>query len=453
MTVTRAEPAPAVERLREVPASFWCFLGALLYNVFAGQSARLGLPIGLDRVLFPAAFVLAFLDVRLPRPRLRLVHGLMAAFVCVAGLSAFWWGTLAQPDGFYALLDRVLLPFLLFACAPLFLGSALQRLLFLRGLTMLGAYLAVIAVAQTVGASALLWPRYIDAVPVAPDGDTFRAGGPFLSGEANGMALAMCAIAAFLLVRLDRGGWRATGLLIGVAATASSILSMTRAVWVGVALAAVLVIAVDRRLWRWIPAMLAASAAVLAVGAALLPGVVEAATERGGTARSLHDRANTNAAAVRLIEDEPLVGIGWGRFIDVGRDWVRQADTYPLTSVNIEVHNVVLSRAVELGIPAAALYAACLAAGPGLALVVAHRRQRTDPWYAAALAASVVWLVPAMTSPNPYPFPAFVAFTITGCLYARVVPRDEKPKGPSGLTDNAARGVRGAPRGPGPVTV
>lgn len=416
--------------LTSVPASFWCFAGALLCNVFAGHTDLMGLPVPPDRLLFPAAIALALLDPRIPRPRWRGVYGLMALFVVVAALSALFSHDAAPKSALFALLDRVVMPFLLFGCAPLFLSSPLQRLLLLRALALLGAYLGVVAVAQTAGISALVWPSYIDSggpSTLAPGAETFRAGGPFLSGEANGMALAMCACTSFLLAALDRGGWRILGWSVGTLATVASILSMTRSVWAGVVLGAVLVLLLERHLRRLLPALLAAAVATVVLVLALLPDLVESLTERGGTSRSLFDRANTNAAALRAIGDSPVFGVGWGTFAQDGATWVRQADTYPLTSVDIEVHNVVLSRAAELGLPAALLYVVCLLAGPGAALL--HRRARrdaesgarpaSDPWHTAVTVVALLWLVPSMTSPNPYTFPAFVAFTLTGYLFAR----------------------------------
>ncbi len=52
------------------------------------------------------------------------------------------------------------------------------------------------------------------------------------------------------------------------------------------------------------------------------------------------------------------------KFLDVSTDWVRQADGYPITNVTIEVHNVFLGRAAELGIPGLVLWTACVVAGP-----------------------------------------------------------------------------------------
>ncbi len=421
----QAPDIAAIGDLRSVPFAFWCFLGAMLCNVFAGQTDTMGLPLPPDRLLFPAAIVLALLDPRVRRPPWRAAYTLMALFAAVCTFSALLDGSAPGAAALFALTDRVVMPFLLFGCAPLLLATSVQRLLLLRTITLLGAYLAVTAIAQTAGATNLVFPAYIvSAQANANITETFRAGGPFLSGEANGMALAMCACLALLLAAISRGGWRVAGLAVGFLDIAASVLSMTRSVWLGVALGAVLVVAMERRLWRRVPHILAVLAGIAAIGLAMLPQIITSITARGATSRSLFDRANTNAAALRAISDNPVLGVGWARFVDDGSQWVRQADAYPLTTVHIEVHNVVLSRAAELGVPAALLYVLCLVAGPGLALL--SRRRGSDPWHSAVAAIAVVWLVPAMTSPIPYTFPTFLAFTVAGWLFARER-RDEPP--------------------------
>ncbi|WP_312720220.1 O-antigen ligase family protein [Mobilicoccus sp.] len=402
----------------EVPIASVVIITALLLNVFAGRWSKMGIPLGPDRLLFAGGLILLLLDPRIPRPRARALHGALIVFAAWTLGSMILTG--ADTDSTYAFLDRVVMPFLLFATAPMFLQGRIERLFLLRGLSMLGVYLTFTAVAESAGLHALLFPRYIVAFISDPrmSDASLRANGPFLSGEANGMALALCAVAAFLLARLDRGGWRAAGLLVGPAATAASVLSMTRSVWLGVALAVVTVVWSRRGLWQWIPFLAVAGAAVAVIGLAAVPDIADNIVERGSTSRSLDDRANSNAGAMRAIADDPLTGVGWGRFVRVGPDWVRQAEDYPVTTVNIEVHNVVLSRAAELGIPAALLFTVILLAGPFAAIL----RRRTDPeaqdWRTATTAATLIWFVPAMTSPIPYPFPTYVFFTFTGLLWA-----------------------------------
>lgn len=412
----RGEP----RSLTEIPISFWVMLAALLLNVFSGRWGDMGIPIPPDRLLFIGGLILLLLDPRIPRPPARGLHGAMILFTAWVAASMILEGR-ADTISIYALLDRVAMPFLLFAAAPMFLASRMQRVYLLRALTLLGVYLTFTTLAESAGLHGLLFPRYIAAFEMAPEmaDNAARASGPFASGEANGMALALCAVAAFLLARLDaRGGWRALGLVIGPLAAAASILSLTRSVWLGVALAAVFVVASRRGLWAWVPIMAVAAALVGVIGLAAVPDVAENIMARGSTSRSLDDRQNSNVAALRVLREDPATGVGWSRFVEVGPDWVRQADDYPVTTVTIEVHNVFLSRAAELGIPAALLFIAILLAGAVAPLFRRPRSTEEADWRTAATAVLFIWFVPAMTSPIPYPFPTFVFFVVAGLLWA-----------------------------------
>lgn len=397
-----------------------CFLGALMATLFAGHWQDLGVPLAPDRLLFPLGLLLILLDRRRLRPRAHPVYPAMIVFVWSACVSLILLGDPTDRTAVFALLDRVLMPLLLFAAAPLFLDTTAARRWLLRAGTVVGLYLVVVTLLETVGASGALWPRYIGAdvlADAARMGDEARrAGGPFLHGEANGMALAMCGVLAILEARVERGAWFVLCASVGVLAPTASILSLTRSVWLGVVLAALLVVCAHRPLWRWAPAMLLAAVIALGIGAALFPQVVSGIEERGTTSRSLYDRANSNAAAVRALSEHPVTGVGWGRFVHLGPDYARQADDYPVTTVDIEVHNVVLSRAAELGVPAAALYCYILLAG--LLIPLLRRGDRLQEWRLATLAIVVLWLVPAMVSPAPYTFPTFLCFTVAGWFFA-----------------------------------
>ncbi|WP_168583469.1 O-antigen ligase family protein [Gephyromycinifex aptenodytis] len=417
----QGSPPWAPSTWRQLPAPFWLLLSALLLNIFSGRWGDMGIPLGPDRLLFAAAFLLILLDPRIPRPRARLLHAAMLLFTAWAAASMILHGPIGI-ESVYTVLDRVAMPFLLFACAPMFFRSALQRIILLRSLTLLGVYLGCTAILETLGVNSLLLPRYIAAFKSSAgaiaSGNAARAGGPFISGEANGMALALCAVAALLLARLDARGWRVLGLLTGMLCLLTSVLSLTRSVWLGVLMAVFAVALSRRRLLRWLPALAVAGLLLAAAGALAMPDVAANIVERGTTSRSLNDRQNSNVAALRALNAHPLTGVGWAQFVKVGPDWVRQADDYPVTTVNIEVHNVVLSRTAELGLPAGALFVGILAFGPfGAAL-----RRRSDPteddWRVSALAALMIWFVPAMTSPIPYPFPTFVFFTLMGLVWA-----------------------------------
>ena len=414
-----ARSTQARETLAQIPLAYWLFVATLLLSVFSGNWGRLGLPIGLDRILLPAAFALLLLDPWSKGRPMAAVHWVMLAFAVLATCSLVLLGTIDSASVF-ALLDRVYLPLLFFAVAPIFVVGEARRTYFLRAFALFGLYLAVTSIAETFEIAALVHPGYIldakHALEASGTGEVPRAGGPMLASEGTGMLTAMCAVIAAFVAARERGGWRIIATLTVPLCLFAAFLSMTRSVWLGTALGIAAAVLLQRRLWRWIPLMAVAAVAALVLGAALLPGLAEIAMDRGSTSRSVYDRFNTNAAGVRIVQELPLTGIGWGEFIRTGPSWVRQSDAYPLTSVNIEIHNVFLSRAAELGLPAAALFVLCIVLGPLTALYCA-RAPQVRGWRSLLAALACIWLVPSMLSPVPYPLPTFLMWTVAGIVY------------------------------------
>jgi O-antigen ligase len=245
-----------------------------------------------------------------------------------------------------------------------------------------------------------------------------RARGPFVASEAMGMACSACAFAGAVAFARWRGAWRGLATLAVTLGGAGVLMSLTRSVWVGTLLGVVLAMLRTPRLRRRLPVVLAGLAVVVLALLAVVPGLSDNVSGRIGTTRSVQDRQNTNAAALRIVEQEPLTGIGWSKFLDEAPDWVRQADSYPVTNVAIEVHNVVLSRAAELGLPGAALFVLCILFGPWRALV-----QRRRPgagaddllgWWSISAGVTAVWSVTIMLSPTPYPLPNSLVWLLAG---------------------------------------
>jgi putative inorganic carbon (hco3(-)) transporter len=176
-----------------------------------------------------------------------------------------------------------------------------------------------------------------------------------------------------------------------------------------------------------------------------VPGLHEDAASRAASSRSLEDRANTDAAALRVVEEHPLTGVGWMRFIDVSEDYVRQSDDIPLTNIHIEVHNVVLGRAAELGLPGAALWVLCLLAGPvAAALRPLSRSSDVEGWRLVLIAALTCWLVAIMVSPVPYPLPNDLVWLLGGLVAAggRRRPTSYTPEAPPHPLRRPARVTR-----------
>ena len=290
----------------------------------------------------------------------------MLTFSAWTVISLLGHNSATDSGSWFALVDRVAAPFALFALGGCFFRTEKQRDLLLRVIVLIGLYLGVTAVFE-VYLPTLVWPRYITDPTVGLGYG--RARGPFASPEGMGAALAICGAASVLCAaRLRR--WRVLATLCVAIDLIGVLLCLTRAIWLaaiaGLIVAAVLSPGIRRRL--------APATALVVLGLGLLfvltPGLSAKLTSRTEDADSVYDRLGSTDAAVRMLHDKPWTGIGWRRFFPDGADWVRQSDAYPINHVIIELHNVVLSRTAELGIPAGICFVAILWFRPSLSSVV-----------------------------------------------------------------------------------
>ncbi len=401
------------------PLHVLLFAAALVMNMFSGNSGLIGLPIGPDRVLFAAAIVLfwrAEQDRRLALGDIRPLHLLMLTMSLWTASSAVIVGTFFSRYGVFAVLDRVVMPYAFFVIAPLVFNTPERRRLLARTLVLMGIYLGVTAIFEMVGLAHLVFPSYIADPDVGIQYG--RARGPFVESEADGLVMLACAAAGALVALRGRGVWRLLGSLAFAACLVGCFLTLTRSIWIGCVLGFLLVGVTSPRMRKVMPVLAGVGAVGVVLALQVVPGLHQDVSSRGSDALSVMDRQNTNAAALRIIRAHPLAGVGWMRFLDVGEEWVRQSDDYPITNVHIEVHNVVLSRAAELGVPGAALWIGTVLAGP---LAAGFRKQRGDleDWRLVFLGTFPGWATALMVSPVPYPLPTFLIWIFAGILYRR----------------------------------
>ncbi len=388
-------------------------------QVFSGNWQYLGLPLGLDRLLLLAALAACLRDLlsgRIPHAvRIRPVHVALALMTTVAVVSALFAGTLLTPAGGFALLDRLgFVPFLAFLLAPLAFRTAADRDRLLVTFVVTGAFLGLTALLEGVGLNRLSFPPYIADESLGIHQG--RARGPFLEAVANGLALYVCAVASCVaLATWHRPLARRSAGVVAALCMLGTVFTLTRAVWLAAVVASLVAALTEPRLRRLL--LPAAVTGVATVGLALLlvPGLSDRISERSGDQRSLWDRYNTNAAAVRIVEERALSGVGWQRFAEVAPDYLRQSERYPLTGSGIEVHNVPLSHAAELGLPAAALFLLCLLLAVGHGLVrgpapgLAH-------WRVGLWAVAGAWAIIASFGPLSYAFPNTVLWLWAGLV-------------------------------------
>ena len=416
---------------RFVPVEYYLVAGLLL-TVFSGQTSELHLhlPIGPDRIAFAAAAIQIYRQQRagaLPRLRWKTIHGLLLAITAIGVVSAAAASTLTTTKGFYSLLDRLgILPFALFCLAPIYFRTERQRRILLAGLIGLGAYLGLTASFEGLGINALVFPRYITDPAV---GIHFgRARGPFVEAVADGLALYACFVAAALgaFVWRARRGVVLACLAVALLCVVGTFFTLTRAVWLGSVVATLAAMVCAPALRRYVLPTAAGGALLVGVLLVLVPGISNKASERASDQQPLWDRYNSNAAAVRVIETHPLTGLGWQKFVQANPDYQRQADAYPLTGSEIEVHNVFLSRAAELGVPGLLIFVSALGIGVGGAII---RRGPPElyPWRIGLLAITISWIIAANLGPLSYAFPNALLWLWAGVVAAPMLRAGARP--------------------------
>ena len=414
----------------------------LMFTAFSGNWHNLGSPAPLDRPLMLIGIAMCFAGS--PQARgsmvLRPIHLAMLLGTAQVLLSIYATEPF-QKSSVFALVDRYgVLPFLLLVSSPVVYGAVGQRRFFARVFTVWCLYLGLLALAEGLHLDALVWPRYILDPAVGIHFD--RARGPYVEAVANGMMLVMSgAMGAFTFFTDPSRRWRRVGFAATLLAGVGVLLTLTRAIWLGAALAVLLAGIFVPRLRRYV--VISGVLAVVGLGAAFaaLPSLAQQAGQRADDKLPLYDRLNTNAAAVRMFETHPVFGVGWQQASNRMVDYVRQAADYPVTtaSVGLEVHDVFLARLAELGLIGGLLWLAIL--GNATALPLLRRAETTDlqAWRAALLPVVVLWGTAALFGPVPYPQPNYFLWCMGGIVLVDYLRSDDGRARPTSRSSSAMR--------------
>lgn len=401
---------PAFGRPGErVPLYVYALVAAIVLQFMSGSAHMYGVPFPPDRAVLALALVMFVVhpDLRAWRWQLRGIH--LVLFAALAGCvgSMLWFGTITEPTTVFKFLDAYgAVPFLLFVLSPVIFATARRREVLFTGLMLLGLYLGWVSVAAGLHLPELVWPRgiYNPAQPHFP-----RAVGPSGQVANNGLQLLGCAAASGAVFALAKGARRWLGALSLVLCLAGAFFTLTRSIWLGAVFAVIVAAVLEPRLRLRVVAAGSLAAAVLAVLLVTVPAVSDQVFERVGTSRSVYDRLNVNEAAIRAVGVHPLEGVGYNKFHQIAPQWVWQAPDYPITAVDIAVHNVFLGQAVELGIPLtivwlAALVWAALLAIRGIRTASADRAD-VRVLGTAVFAYAAGWLLVANFIPIGYSLP------------------------------------------------
>ena len=302
-----------------------------------------------------------------------------------SGSMAGWEGTQKEPwVTVWRLVGGYLIPGILYWVvrqAPLGQRQVSQ----VHGLlALLGVYLGVTGILEITGQWWAVFPTHI-ADPKL--GLHFgRARGPMVHAVSYGLYATVC----FLTIWLYRWRFGLRGryvlLLALPLALAGLLLSYTRAVWIGAAVALAIVLALTLR-GRW---------RLLVLGGMVVAGLVLAATrlesfasmQREDSAadslKSVSMRGSFTYVSWKMFLDRPLLGFGFGQFYTAKLDYLGDRST----SLSLEEirdyahHNTFLSLLTETGLVGLGLYVALLACWGRTAWQLA--RSRLAPEWARA---------------------------------------------------------------------
>lgn len=337
-------------------------LGALLVGYVFGHAfwnVHIGpVPITLDRLMLVAIAGLLLWRLRVGGLSVGRVGGLEWALGAV-----LVWLTLStlvsRPAAGVELPTSPVWRLLFSFWAPAFLflvarlagdGARVARPLLIT-LSLLGAYLAVTAIAESAGFWGAVFPRYI-ADPEL--GLHFgRARGPALNSVSLGVHLTVCFWAAWLLIPRVPRWTQLTLVLLLPALAAAVLLTYTRSAWLGLAAsgAAVLLLQAPRRYRAAVLAGVAAAGVVAAPVAATKLLSLDRG-EAGGAARhSVQQRTAFAYVSWKMFCDHPIAGVGFGRFYDQKLPYLSdRTQSFELESLrDLHHHNTLLSVLTETG--------------------------------------------------------------------------------------------------------
>jgi O-antigen ligase len=402
----------------------WLISLGIVASMFSGHWGDLGLSTTIvpDRVLIVAgvAAVLLRLGPSRDRPPLELgfVHLALAAALTFALISMLAVQTTGNRAAVFGLIDQFgLFPFLVFAIAPTVFRTEQARRILLGTLIATGAYLSLTALFEKLKVTALIWPSYIANPWIGLHYG--RSRGPFAEAVANGLALYACAVAAGIaFVMWRRPAHKAFAAALCGLCIVGVELTVTRAVWLGAIVGTAMVIVVARPLRRFIVPAVAGGLCIVVGAFALIPGLATQAHNRQKDQSPVWERRNSNAAALRMIEQRPLVGVGWYRHNESAEPFFRINPSFPLSGERAGMHNVFLTYAVDLGLVGFGLWllATMLAFGGAMR---GRAPPGLRPWRIGLGAAVACYIVSGVAGPLEYVYPTLLAWTWAGVAYGR----------------------------------
>ncbi|TWU27294.1 O-antigen ligase family protein [Bythopirellula polymerisocia] len=271
----------------------------------------------------------------------------------------------------------------------------------LAGLSMLGVYLAFTGIAEVKGQWWAVFPQFISNPSL---GAHFgRARGPALMSASLGVYLSICFWAAWFLWA-ERGRWGRL-LLVGAMLLMCGALyyTYTRSCWLGLAVGLAIIPFVHfPKQWRpWLFTGLAVS--VCFAGIFVGDKIINMGRQdsNGSASHSVFQRESFAIVSLRMFENAPMFGHGFGRFYDKKMPYLNdRSQQIELESIRaLDHHNTFLSILTETGLIGLVLLLAVLGAWVKMAWKLAHDTARPT-WMRAHgmfhLATLICYMVNAM---------------------------------------------------------
>jgi O-antigen ligase len=376
----------------------YTFTFAVLLAPFAGNWQQLGVSgeLAPERLILLAGIVTVLLrgpGIR-DRPPLRLegVHWVLAIVSVYALISALFAGTLLEKAPGIELVETFgIFPFLVFTVAPVVFPTARERATLMKGLVALGAYLSLTTIFEITGPSSLVFPSYISNPNY---GIHFGYGrGPFVEAVSNGFGLYVCALACFIAIKMWGSSWaRVYAGTVGVLCLIGSMFTFERSVWISTIIASLVLLLTARSTRRILVPALVGGAMLVGATLLLVPGLSSKVSTRAGDQQTIWDRQNLDHTAFNMIRAHPLFGFGWSRYLADSGPYIQQRPDIPLTAEAKNVHSIVLTYAVELGLIGVTLWIIAVLMGVGGALLT-RTPPDLQPWRATLLALFVFFAI------------------------------------------------------------
>ena len=328
-------------------------LGHEFFNVSAGP-----VPITLDRLLLLGAaglFAFLFLTNKENLARLNALDVSIIFLIAILGVSTFthdWQYLKKMPVS--RLLFFSLLPVLLYCLMRTSRLRVNDLKVIALALSLFGVYLALTAVAEVKGVSAVVFPKYI----MNSETTEFlgRGRGPFLNPVSNGIFMIVSLCCTAMWWPRSRDGRKT--LIVGVTLlmVLGCYMTLTRSVWLSLVFAGAIFV--------WIPASLRAKGGMVVLGTvmciALFPVLAEKVfsfkRDKEVTATEMKISAQMRPmffyVATKMFEERPVFGFGYGQYGQSKTPFLTDPNSGKplLITKGLGQHNVFLAYLTETGL-------------------------------------------------------------------------------------------------------